>query len=283
HPAAVEAIRLVKPHIYCKGTEYEDASNDVTGNIGNDLAEVSAHGGEVRYIGSVVFSSTKLLNRHFGHIPGQVREFCARLAEKTPAGEIRKQVDGFGKLRILVVGDTIIDQYACLKVQGLTSKNRIISGRFISQETYLGGALAIARHVAQFTPNVRYASLLGTEPWVDELVAGGIPAGGDATLRDDSFTTVVKKRYVEPLVFGNEISKLFSINFLNDEPPSEAVQERLIANLRREMKSCDAVLLADFGHGLMQEKLRAIVQEEALFLVLNCQTNSNNNGFNSGS
>jgi rfaE bifunctional protein nucleotidyltransferase chain/domain len=26
HTAAVEAIRLVKPHIYCKGTEYEDAS-----------------------------------------------------------------------------------------------------------------------------------------------------------------------------------------------------------------------------------------------------------------
>jgi rfaE bifunctional protein nucleotidyltransferase chain/domain len=279
-PAAVEAIRLVKPHIYCKGTEYEDASNDVTGNIGNDLAEVSAHGGEVRYIGSVVFSSTKLLNRHFGHISGQVREFCARLAEKTSTEEIRKQVDAFEKLRILVVGDTIIDQYACLKVQGLTSKNRIISGRFLSQETYLGGALAILRHVAQFTPSVRYISLLGTEPWVDELIAGGIPPGGDATVRDASFTTVVKKRYVEPLLSGNEISKLFSINFLNDEPPSEAVQERLIANLRREMKTCDAVLLADFGHGLMQEKLRGIVQEEAPFLVLNCQTNSNNHGFN---
>lgn len=279
-PAAVEAIRLVKPHVYCKGTEYKDASNDVTGNIHDDLTEVAAHGGEVRYLGSVVFSSTRLLNRHFNHIPEPVRLFCEDLASRTSAQHIRTAVDHFANLRILVVGDTIIDQYAYLKVQGLTSKNRIISGRFLDQQTHLGGALAVFRHVKEFTPRVRFVSLLGTEPWVDELLAGALASSEDATVREPSFTTVVKKRYVEPLLSENEISKLFSINFLNDEPPSEAVQERVLANLRREMQSCDAVLLADFGHGLMQEKIRALVQEEAPFLVLNCQTNSNNHGFN---
>lgn len=280
HTAAVEAIRLVKPHIYCKGIEYQDASNDVTGNIHDDLAEVAAHGGEVRYTGSIVFSSTRLLNRHFQHIPEPVRAFCSNLATRTSPQHLRTAVDHFANLRILVVGDTIIDQYAYLKVQGLTSKNRIISGRFLDQQTHLGGALAVFRHVKEFTPLVRFVSLLGTEPWVDELLAGTLADHEDATIRDPSFTTVVKKRYVEPLLSENEISKLFSINFLNDEPPSQAIQERLLANLRREMRSCDAVLLADFGHGLMQEKIRTLVQEEAPFLVLNCQTNSNNHGFN---
>ena len=133
--AAVEAIRLVKPDIYCKGSEYKDAANDVTGNIHDDLTEVRYHGGEVRYIGSVVFSSTKLLNRHFGHIPDNVRACCQKLATRTSAAEIRTMVDGFQNLRVLVIGDTIIDQYACLSVQGLTSKNRIISGRFLHQDT----------------------------------------------------------------------------------------------------------------------------------------------------
>jgi rfaE bifunctional protein nucleotidyltransferase chain/domain len=278
--AAVEAIRLVKPDIYCKGNEYEDASNDVTGNIHNDLTEVRTHGGEVRYIGSVVFSSTKLLNRHFGHIPDNVRACCQKLATRTSAAEIRTMVDGFQNLRVLVIGDTIIDQYACLRVQGLTSKNRIISGRFLHQDTYLGGALAVVRHVKEFCSNVRFVSLLGTEPWVDELVGGVLSEKEDATLREESFTTVVKKRYVEPLLAGNELSKLFSINYLNDEPPSEAVQQRLFDSIRREMKACDVVLLTDFGHGLMQKKLRDLVQEEAPFLVLNCQSNSNNHGFN---
>src|SRR5271163_1702574 len=49
HAAAVEAIDCVKPDIYCKGTEYADAVNDVTGNIGDDISSVKRHGGQIRY------------------------------------------------------------------------------------------------------------------------------------------------------------------------------------------------------------------------------------------
>ena len=278
--AAVEAIRLVRPDVYCKGQEYEDASNDVTGNIRDDVAEVQAHGGEVRYIGSVVFSSTKLLNQHFDHLPVGVKRFCCELAGKISFREFQDMVESFRDLKVLVLGDTIIDQYAYLQVQGLTSKNRMISGRFLRQDTQLGGALAVVRHVKQFCDNVRFISLVGSEPWVDDLIGGALAASEDATLRDPAFTTIVKRRYVEPLMEGNELSKLFSINYIAERPPSDAIRKRLLDSLRAELKACDVVLLADFGHGLMQPELRDLVQDEAPFLVLNCQTNSNNHGFN---
>jgi len=278
--AAVEAIRLVRPDVYCKGREYEDASNDVTGNIRDDVSEVHAHGGEIRYIGSVVFSSTKLLNRHFDHLPDTVKTFCRDLAARVSSKDFLAMVESFRDLRVLVIGDTIIDQYAYLKVQGLTSKNRMISGRFLRQDTHLGGALAVVRHVKQFCDNVRFVSLLGGEPWVDELLGGALSAQEDATVRDPDFTTVVKKRYVEPMLQGNEISKLFSINYIEEKPPAEVTRKKLLESVRAELKSCDVVLLADFGHGLMQQELRDLVQQEAPFLVLNCQTNSNNHGFN---
>ncbi len=279
-PAAVEAIRLVKPAIYCKGKEYENPENDPTGNIRDDLSEVAAHGGEVRYIGSVVFSSTKLVNRHFQHIPETVRDFCRDLSGRISFEEFRGMVEGFQDLRVLVVGDAIIDQYAYLRVQGLTSKNRILSGRFLRQETFLGGALAVARHVKEFCGRVRFVSLLGSESWVDELLMGALALGEDATIRDPEFTTVVKRRYVEPIEQGNEMSKLFSVNYLDETPPSRQTRQRVLERLRAEMKDCDVVLLADFGHGLMQDEHREIVQNEAPFLMLNCQTNSNNHGFN---
>ncbi|HRE04416.1 MAG TPA: adenylyltransferase/cytidyltransferase family protein, partial [Opitutaceae bacterium] len=62
YAAAVEAIECVRPTYYCKGREYESAENDVTGNILDDVAAVRRMGGEMRYVGSVIFSSTKLLN-----------------------------------------------------------------------------------------------------------------------------------------------------------------------------------------------------------------------------
>jgi len=278
--AAVEAIRLIRPDIYCKGREYEDSSNDVTGNIHDDVSEVHAHGGEICYIGSVVFSSTKLLNHHFDHLPDSIKSVCRKLSGQVTIREFQDMVGSFGSLRVLVLGDTIIDQYAYLKVQGLTSKNRMISGRFLRQDTHLGGAMAVLRHVKQFSDNVRFVSLLGAEPWVDELLAGAIAAREDATVRDPDFTTVVKKRYVEPLLQGNEISKLFSINYINEAAPSSAARDKLFATVRAEMRACDVVLLADFGHGFTDSALRELIQEEAPFLVLNCQTNSNNHGFN---
>ena len=91
---------------------------------------------------------------------------------------------------------------------------------------------------------------------------------------------MVKKRYVEPIQGGNELSKLFSVNFIDADPPAASTQERLLERIRQNIRQADAVLLLDFGHGLMQPAIRECVQREARFLVVNCQTNSNNHGFN---
>jgi sugar/nucleoside kinase (ribokinase family) len=58
------------------------------------------------------------------------------------------------------------------------------------------------------------------------------------------------------------------------------VQRRISARIAEEISKADVVLLLDFGHGLMQPGVREQVQEAAPFLALNCQTNSNNHGFN---
>jgi rfaE bifunctional protein nucleotidyltransferase chain/domain len=280
HTAAVEAIETVKPHIYCKGTEYADASNDVTGNIHDDVATVQKFGGEVRYLGDVVFSSTRLLNRHFETANPTVAEFCRDLASRVKPQQLADAVADFSKLRVLVVGDTIFDKYSFVKVQGLTSKNRIISGRFLSEEAQAGGALAVYRHIKQFTPNVRLVSLLGTEDWLDPTLRMFMPTEDDATVRDQDFVSIIKQRYVEPVSEGKDLSKLFSVNFINADPPKQAVIDRVLAKLEAEIKKADLVVLADFGHGLMQQAVRDFLQDSGVFLALNCQTNSNNHGFN---
>jgi rfaE bifunctional protein nucleotidyltransferase chain/domain len=280
HAAAVEAIETVKPHIYCKGTEYSDASNDVTGNIHDDVATVQSHGGEVRYLGDVVFSSTRLLNRHFETANSEVAEFCGALAARfTPQG-LADAVAGFENLRVLVVGDTIFDKYSFVKVQGLTSKNRIISGRYLEEEAQAGGALAVYRHIKQFTSSVRLVSLLGTEGWLEPTVRMFMPTEDDATVRDPDFVSIIKQRYVEPVSEGKDLSKLFSVNFINADAPDQAVTDRVLGRLEAEIKNADLVVLADFGHGLMQQAVRDFLQDSGVFLALNCQTNSNNHGFN---
>ncbi len=92
HPAAVEAIECVRPHIYCKGREYADPGVDVTGNIRGDLAAVQRLGGKVRYVGSLVFSSTRVLNRFFGVYPPEAQTFFRRLAARWPVAWLRQRI-----------------------------------------------------------------------------------------------------------------------------------------------------------------------------------------------
>jgi len=278
--AAIEAIECVRPHFYCKGREYENQQNDVTGNIADDVTTVKRCGGEMRYVGSIVFSSTKMLNQHFDPYPAEVKAFCQGVAADCSPAKFREIVDGFKKLRVLIVGDIIFDKYTTLEVQGLTSKNRILSGRYVSEEMQAGGALAVFRHIREFTSHVKLVSLAGTEPWLDETLAKFIKPSEHDLVRSPEFTTVVKQRFVEPRCEGKELQKLFSVNFIDRHAPKEALQYAVLERIADQIDKYDLVLVMDFGHGLLEDLVRVYVQQQAKFLAVNCQTNSNNHGFN---
>jgi cytidyltransferase-like protein len=278
--AAVEAIECVGAHVYCKGHEYEDPANDVTGNISDDVAAVERHGGEVRYVGSVVFSSSRLINRHLDAVPSEVKEFCRSLADSVSADGIRDLVESFRDLKVLVVGDLIFDRYTTVKVQGLTSKNRMLSGRFLEEETQPGGALAVYRHVREFAPNVRLAGLTGDEAWLSDQLRSSLAPEHDFVVRSPNFTTIIKQRFVEAPKEGKEMSKLFSVNFLDGSPPETSTSAALAEKIEESLSWADLVLVADFGHGVWEGPVPELVQNDARFLAVNCQTNSYNHGFN---
>lgn len=280
HAAAVEAIECVKPHIYCKGKEYADPDNDVTGNIGDDVAAVKRHHGEVYYIGSVVFSSTKLINNYFENLAAPVKNFCRALSKTCTPEQFRDSVESLAGLKVLLIGDIIFDRYSSVKMQGLTSKNRILSVRYLNEETQSGGTLAIYRHLKQFCKSVKFVSLAGTEPWVDGVLKTELDEDEDWVVRDPGFTTVVKQRFVEPLSTGKELVKLFAVNYMGDTAPPAEAQAAVKQRIAEHIAEFDLVVVADFGHGLLQLEHRALIQEAARFLSLNCQTNSNNHGFN---
>jgi bifunctional ADP-heptose synthase (sugar kinase/adenylyltransferase) len=252
----------------------------VTGNIADDVTAVKRVGGEMRYVGSIVFSSTRLLNDHFDPYPADVKAFCQDVAKTCSATKFREIVDNFSQLRVLVVGDIIFDKYTTLEVQGLTSKNRILSGRHVSDEMQAGGALAVFRHLREFTPHVKLISLAGNEPWLEAELSQYMQPHEQDIVRSDDFTTIVKQRFVEPRHEGKELQKLFSVNYINKRAPKEALQYSVLERIADQIDDYDLVLVMDFGHGLMEDLVRVYVQQRAKFLAVNCQTNSNNHGFN---
>ena len=280
YPAAREAIEAVRPDIYCKGTEYQKKLGDATGNLPEDIATVRKVKGRVAYVGSVVFSSSKLLQSQFDGRSEALRAFCQKILRNTSGAQLREEVEKFSRLKVLVVGDLIFDRYSTIAIQGLTSKNRIISGRFLREETQPGGALAVYRHLRVFAPETRLIGVVGREPWVEPLLRKCLDRSSDRILRDRNYTSILKQRFVESASEGKEISKLFSVNYLQDGEISESMERQVLQRLRREVPRADVVLVMDFGHGLMTKRVRQYLQQKARTLVVNCQTNSNNFAFN---
>lgn len=63
-PTAEETLRLLMPHIYVKGQEFENLK-DKTGKIQKEYKVIKEVGAELRFTHEIVFSSTKLISKYF--------------------------------------------------------------------------------------------------------------------------------------------------------------------------------------------------------------------------
>ncbi len=63
-PTAEETLRLLRPHYYVKGQEFENLQ-DKTGKIQREVEIVREIGAEMRFTHEIIFSSTELLTKYF--------------------------------------------------------------------------------------------------------------------------------------------------------------------------------------------------------------------------
>lgn len=277
-----DIIECVEPDLYIKGQEYAKAEDDLTGMIDSEVELVRIHGGEVYYTSGQVFSSTKLINRGLSALPSDVVDYSTEFIKKYTIDTIRQYTEKLRKLKVLVIGDVIIDKYTYCSLQGLMSKDAGYSARFKTDEEHLGGAIAIARHIAGFSEEVTMCSVIGNEPdkkarFQNELE----PLIKLELLSSEKFPTIVKHRYLEKDKKRDELHKIFVINNIPDPARLDDETERKFKQkVTSIIKDYDVVFLCDFGHGLINEGVMEIVQEGARFLALNCQTNSTNQGMN---
>lgn len=277
-----DIIESVEPDLYAKGQEYEKAEDDITGMISEEIKLVREHGGDIAYTTGEVFSSTKLINRALPAMSSEVKNYMQSFHKKFLIEDIKKYVDAMQHKKVLVVGDIIIDEYIYCNMQGLMSKDMGYSTRYKYTEEYLGGSLAVARHLASFSDEVTLMGVVGSEEAIHSRILNEL---GDKMRLDLIYSpvnaTIVKSRYVLLNEKREEVHKIFATNNLPD--PMIIDQDTMVQfkqHLAEKIAKFDVVILCDFGHGLVIDDVMKIVQDKACFLALNCQTNSSNFGKN---
>lgn len=277
-----DIIECVEPDIYVKGEEYARTENDITGKISEEKALVEKHGGKLGFTTGQVFSSTKLINTAMSGLSDDVREYMENFKTRHSMKEIRNYAEKISQLKVLVIGDVIIDKYTYCDVQGIMSKDMGYSARMKKSEEYLGGSVAIARHLATFTENVTLMSIIGNEETMRLQLFDALADKMQLKLHYSTvFPTIVKHRYLTTDDKREEYRKIFAINNIPESMKYEdAVYNEFKEKLKEKIGDYDAVFLCDFGHGLIDQEIIDIIEKHARYLVLNCQTNSTNKGLN---
>ena len=277
-----DIVESVEPDWYIKGEEYANESGDITGKITAERELVERHGGKLAYTTGQVFSSTKLINTALAGLSDDVVEYMGGFSRKYSMADIKEYSQKAEELKVLVVGDVIIDKYTYCEVQGLMSKDTGYSSRLDYTEEYLGGAVAVARHLSSFTENVTIMSIVGKEEEIRLKLFDGLADKMRLKFTySDKFPTIIKHRYLTRNARREEYRKLFSINNIpNPTVYEEEKREEFYKGILEKIDDFDVVFLCDFGHGLVDDRVRGLVQEKAKYLVLNCQTNSTNYGQN---
>ena len=100
-------------------------------------------------------------------------------------------------------------------------------------------------------------------------------------MTDPGARTVLKQRYVVENPKRDELAKVFSVKDMSDPwDISAESRARYRERLSELVAEHDIVVIADYGHGLLEPETMDLLQERSPYLALNCQTNSSNFGFN---
>lgn len=275
-PAAVEAIKLIKPSVYVKGVEYQDAENDFSKKILDEENAVKEVGGEIKFTEDITFSSTNLINRYLDIFPKETASYLVDFSKKHSAKEIIGYLEQIKNLKILIIGEAIIDEYCYGHSIGKAGKEPIIALRYLETEKFAGGTLAIANHLANFCDNVDLFTLLGELNAQESFVEKHLNKKVKRLFHyKKNSPTIVKRRFIE-----EPLKKLLEFYEFNDKELDKDQTKEVYAHLEKILPDYDLVLVADFGHGMLNKELINLISNKSKFLAVNTQTNAGNMGYN---
>ncbi|MEG3641245.1 PfkB family carbohydrate kinase [Magnetococcus sp. PR-3] len=272
---AVPAIVQVRPDIYVKGQDYKQTEDDLTGNISLERHAVEAHGGKIFFTEEIVFSSSTLINDYLDVFPPATKDFLDQFKGRWNPDKVVEAVRGFSDMKVLVVGEAIIDEYCYTTPMGTIGKGgNIIATRYNDKEIFAGGSLAIANHLSGFVKEVELVTGIGPncphEGFMRQQLEENV---SPHFFHYEEAPTLVKRRYVD------ETTKLFEIYYYDPSPLTEEVDQSLCAWIRRHAPAYDLVVVPDYGNGFISPAMVDALCDAAPYLAVNTQINSGNRGY----
>jgi rfaE bifunctional protein kinase chain/domain len=242
---AAKFIEDLKPNVVVKGKEFETRVNP-------EQAAVESYGGRLIFSsGELRFASVSLLEREYGVDLVSIRkplDFPQRHGFKI--SDLKSTLNKMSGMRVLVIGDLIIDDYVTCDAVGMSQEDPTIVVTPIITKTFVGGAGGVAAHARGLGADVRYCTIVGE----DEFAKFALDSLREQGVRCDFFVdgtrpTTRKQRF-------RALNKtLLRVNHLRHHAASADIQRKMLASVEAALANCDLVLFSCFNYGCLPQDL----------------------------
>jgi rfaE bifunctional protein kinase chain/domain len=162
-----------------------------------------------------------------------------------------KRLPDFSRVRVLVVGDVMLDRYWFGDVNRISPEAPVPVVLVRKTEERPGGAANVARNITALSGGATLLSVVGRDEAGDTLERLVVADGVQASLhRDPELSTTVKLRVV------GQQQQLLRIDF--ERAPSHDALASKLDEFERQVDSADAVVLSDYGKGGLAHVARMI-------------------------
>ena len=168
--------------------------------------------------------------------------------------QLSSLIEKFSSLRVLVIGDLMVDAYTWGKVNRISPEAPVPVVNVIKRETRLGGAGNVVLNIASLGAKPYVCSVIGDdstgETLQEILKVAGLSTSGIIT--EKGRPTTVKER----VIAGSQ--QLIRVDSETDAPISAASSLALLAQVKTWLPEVDVILFEDYDKGVLSA---ALIQE----------------------
>lgn len=174
---------------------------------------------------------------------------------------IRKGItEGFQRQTVLVVGDLMLDQYVWGKVERISPEAPVPVIKLENETLAAGGAANVARNLASLGASSIVIGMIGNDDDGSKLVA----QLESSLIHSQYAVRTLRRTTVKTRIVGGH-QHIARIDSEDNSAISELEEEALIASIRQAMEEhpCGAVVISDYGKGVVSERVSQHVIAEA--------------------
>jgi rfaE bifunctional protein kinase chain/domain len=247
-------IASLQPNVVVKGKEFEHRANP-------EQAAVDGYGGRLVFSsGELRFASLSLVERDYtdADISSVTKPLDFPRRHGFQLADLKSILAKMAGMRVLVIGDLIIDEYVTCDAVGMSQEDPTIVVTPIVTKTFVGGAGGVAAHARGLGADVRYCTVVGE----DEFASFALENLEEQGIRCDCFAdgtrpTTRKRRY-------RALNKtLLRVNHLRHHAPSADIQTKMLKAVEQALPECDLLLFSCFNYGCLPQDLVEAITAKA--------------------